>query len=91
MCNNILSSPFQYALVQPGAAGRKALLNWKVLPNLVSNMQDKYKVYNLCSERLYDASLFEGKVNYHSLFCYCYQGFKIDNLVCHCGCVFFNF
>ncbi|KAB2091588.1 hypothetical protein ES319_A03G202000v1 [Gossypium barbadense] len=25
-------------------------------------MQDKYKVYNLCSERLYDASLFEGKV-----------------------------
>ncbi|BAT93879.1 hypothetical protein VIGAN_08042700 [Vigna angularis var. angularis] len=23
---------------------------------------DKYKVYNLCSERLYDASLFEGKV-----------------------------
>ncbi|KAL9317238.1 hypothetical protein ACSQ67_013755 [Phaseolus vulgaris] len=24
--------------------------------------QDKYKVYNLCSERLYDASLFEGKV-----------------------------
>ena len=27
-------------------------------------MQDKYKVYNLCSERLYDASLFEGKVCY---------------------------
>lgn len=27
-------------------------------------MQDKYKVYNLCSERLYDASLFEGKVGY---------------------------
>jgi phosphatidylinositol-3,4,5-trisphosphate 3-phosphatase/dual-specificity protein phosphatase PTEN len=25
-------------------------------------MQDKYKVYNLCSERLYDASRFEGKV-----------------------------
>ncbi|PSS02688.1 Phosphatidylinositol 3,4,5-trisphosphate 3-phosphatase and protein-tyrosine-phosphatase [Actinidia chinensis var. chinensis] len=25
-------------------------------------MQEKYKVYNLCSERLYDASLFEGKV-----------------------------
>ncbi|KAI7741004.1 hypothetical protein M8C21_004769 [Ambrosia artemisiifolia] len=24
--------------------------------------KDKYKVYNLCSERLYDASLFEGKV-----------------------------
>ncbi|RYR28680.1 hypothetical protein Ahy_B01g052827 [Arachis hypogaea] len=23
---------------------------------------DKYKVYNLCSERLYDASLFEGKL-----------------------------
>nr|GEZ55654.1 phosphatidylinositol 3,4,5-trisphosphate 3-phosphatase and protein-tyrosine-phosphatase PTEN2A [Tanacetum cinerariifolium] len=23
---------------------------------------DKYKVYNLCSKRLYDASLFEGKV-----------------------------
>lgn len=31
-------------------------------------MQDKYKVYNLCSERLYDASLFEGKVcNFFSL------------------------
>lgn len=27
-------------------------------------VQDKYKVYNLCSERLYDASLFEGKVCY---------------------------
>lgn len=25
-------------------------------------MQGNYKVYNLCSERLYDASLFEGKV-----------------------------
>lgn len=25
-------------------------------------VQGKYKVYNLCSERLYDASLFEGKV-----------------------------
>ncbi|KAJ0011028.1 hypothetical protein Pint_33884 [Pistacia integerrima] len=25
--------------------------------------KDKYKVYNLCSERLYDASLFEGKVS----------------------------
>ena len=24
--------------------------------------KDKYKVYNLCSERLYNASLFEGKV-----------------------------
>ncbi|XLS47778.1 hypothetical protein HN51_022136 [Arachis hypogaea] len=24
--------------------------------------EDKYKVYNLCFERLYDASLFEGKV-----------------------------
>jgi hypothetical protein len=28
-------------------------------------MQGKYKVYNLCSERLYDASLFEGKVCYN--------------------------
>lgn len=26
-------------------------------------VQGKYKVYNLCSERLYDASLFEGKVH----------------------------
>ncbi|CAH2064534.1 unnamed protein product [Thlaspi arvense] len=30
--------------------------------NRVLIMQDKYKVYNLCSERLYDASRFEGKV-----------------------------
>jgi hypothetical protein len=30
-------------------------------------MQGKYKVYNLCSERLYDASLFEGKVCYDLL------------------------
>ncbi|KAK6946074.1 hypothetical protein RJ641_013618 [Dillenia turbinata] len=27
-----------------------------------TNHKGKYKVYNLCSERLYDASLFEGKV-----------------------------
>lgn len=31
-------------------------------------LQDKYKVYNLCAERLYDASLFEGKVCFHFLF-----------------------
>ncbi|KAF8404972.1 hypothetical protein HHK36_009867 [Tetracentron sinense] len=31
-------------------------------------VEGKYKVYNLCSERLYDASLFEGKVHYYSLF-----------------------
>ncbi|PPR88277.1 hypothetical protein GOBAR_AA32404 [Gossypium barbadense] len=31
-----------------------------------TNHKDKYKVYNLCSERLYDASLFEGKV-WHDL------------------------
>ena len=31
-------------------------------------MQDKYKVYNLCSERLYDASLFEGKVCYFNVY-----------------------
>lgn len=29
---------------------------------LLIPVQGKYKVYNLCSERLYDASLFEGKV-----------------------------
>lgn len=29
----------------------------------LSHLQGKYKVYNLCSERLYDASLFEGKVS----------------------------
>lgn len=34
----------------------------EVLHLTFSYMQDKYKVYNLCSERLYDASLFEGKV-----------------------------
>ena len=27
-------------------------------------VQGKYKVYNLCSERLYDASLFGGKVGH---------------------------
>lgn len=33
-----------------------------VISFLESHHKDKYKVYNLCSERLYDASLFEGKV-----------------------------
>lgn len=36
--------------------------NFILLSEKVLGMQDKYKVYNLCSERLYDASLFEGKV-----------------------------
>lgn len=31
-------------------------------------MQGKYKVYNLCSERLYDGSLFQGKVLFHFYF-----------------------
>ncbi|XP_021753352.1 phosphatidylinositol 3,4,5-trisphosphate 3-phosphatase and protein-tyrosine-phosphatase PTEN2A-like [Chenopodium quinoa] len=34
----------------------------EVISFLDSHHKDKYKVYNLCSERLYDASLFEGKV-----------------------------
>ncbi|KAK9667127.1 hypothetical protein RND81_14G235000 [Saponaria officinalis] len=34
----------------------------EVISFLESHHKDKYKVYNLCSERLYDASLFEGKV-----------------------------
>ncbi|KAH9623107.1 hypothetical protein KSS87_002538 [Heliosperma pusillum] len=34
----------------------------EVISFLESHHKGKYKVYNLCSERLYDASLFEGKV-----------------------------
>jgi hypothetical protein len=37
-------------------------------------LQGKYKVYNLCSERLYDASLFEGKV---------WAAYKLMSLFCH--------
>ncbi|GAA0185019.1 hypothetical protein LIER_32307 [Lithospermum erythrorhizon] len=32
-----------------------------VIKSLETRHKDKYKVYNLCSERLYDASLFEGR------------------------------
>ncbi|KAD5318360.1 hypothetical protein R6Q59_033604 [Mikania micrantha] len=34
----------------------------EVIKFFETNHKDKYKVYNLCSERLYDASLFEGKL-----------------------------
>ncbi|KAL5707054.1 hypothetical protein ACHQM5_025150 [Ranunculus cassubicifolius] len=34
----------------------------EVIKFLETNHKGKYKVYNLCSERLYDASLFQGKV-----------------------------
>ncbi|KAK8562893.1 hypothetical protein V6N13_018555 [Hibiscus sabdariffa] len=34
----------------------------EVIQFFETHHKDKYKVYNLCSERLYDASLFEGKV-----------------------------
>lgn len=34
----------------------------EVISFFETHHKDKYKVYNLCSERLYDASLFEGKV-----------------------------
>ncbi|CAI8604926.1 unnamed protein product [Vicia faba] len=34
----------------------------EVIKFFETNHKDKYKVYNLCLERLYDASLFEGKV-----------------------------
>ncbi|XP_047341561.1 LOW QUALITY PROTEIN: phosphatidylinositol 3,4,5-trisphosphate 3-phosphatase and protein-tyrosine-phosphatase PTEN2A-like [Impatiens glandulifera] len=34
----------------------------EVINFLETHHKEKYKVYNLCSERLYDASLFEGKV-----------------------------
>ncbi|GAA0164432.1 protein phosphatase [Lithospermum erythrorhizon] len=34
----------------------------EVIKFLETHHKDRYKVYNLCSERLYDASLFEGKV-----------------------------
>nr|GMD87674.1 phosphatidylinositol 3,4,5-trisphosphate 3-phosphatase and protein-tyrosine-phosphatase PTEN2A [Ipomoea batatas] len=34
----------------------------EVIKFFESHHKDKYKVYNLCSERLYDVSLFEGKV-----------------------------
>lgn len=40
---------------------------------LVLDPQDKYKVYNLCSERLYDASRFEGKV--------CIQTYSISQTI----------
>lgn len=33
-----------------------------VIRCLETNHKEKYKVYNLCAERLYDAALFEGKV-----------------------------
>ncbi|TXG64243.1 hypothetical protein EZV62_011237 [Acer yangbiense] len=35
----------------------------EVIKFFETHHKDKYKVYNLCSERLYDASLFEGKVH----------------------------
>ncbi|KAG6789775.1 hypothetical protein POTOM_005899 [Populus tomentosa] len=35
----------------------------EVIKFFETHHKDKYKVYNLCCERLYDASLFEGKVN----------------------------
>lgn len=38
------------------------LLQLYLTPLYMTFVQGKYKVYNLCSERLYDASLFEGKV-----------------------------
>jgi hypothetical protein len=52
--------------------------------------QGKYKVYNLCSERLYDASLLEGKVccilqivwaqlNHNCLFCHT----LVEHFCCH--------
>ncbi|PPD93292.1 hypothetical protein GOBAR_DD09776 [Gossypium barbadense] len=34
----------------------------EVIQFFETHHKDKYKVYNLCSERLYDASLFEGKM-----------------------------
>ncbi|KAH0767233.1 hypothetical protein KY285_003104 [Solanum tuberosum] len=34
----------------------------EVIKFFETHHKDKYKVYNLCAERLYDASLFEGKV-----------------------------
>nr|GMC78429.1 phosphatidylinositol 3,4,5-trisphosphate 3-phosphatase and protein-tyrosine-phosphatase PTEN2A-like [Ipomoea batatas] len=34
----------------------------EVIKFFETHHKGKYKVYNLCSERLYDASLFEGKV-----------------------------
>lgn len=59
----------------PCAIGQ-SLITWKVVLIAAFNMQDKYKVYNLCSERLYDASLFEGKVSCDSLLWHNYLGFR---------------
>ncbi|KAH7575297.1 hypothetical protein JRO89_XS02G0078300 [Xanthoceras sorbifolium] len=44
----------------------------EVIKFFETHHKDKYKVYNLCSERLYDASLFEGKV--HMCLAYGYMG-----------------
>jgi hypothetical protein len=51
---------------------------------LFTFFQGKYKVYNLCSERLYDASLLEGKVSYKMYFIFlllCIMLFEISNLM----------
>ncbi|KAB2602864.1 dual-specificity protein phosphatase PTEN [Pyrus ussuriensis x Pyrus communis] len=57
-----------------GGAGYEIIMQ-SPLDQLVSFLDlfgDKYKVHNLCSERLYDASLFEGKV----------ASFPFDDLNC---------
>ena len=61
-----LWSSDNFVLLKPWCAGKvqsiQSLFSWNL------DVQGKYKVYNLCSERLYDGSLFQGKVRFSSLF-----------------------
>ncbi|MCO5573400.1 hypothetical protein L7F22_027171 [Adiantum nelumboides] len=61
MFTQVMQNPRFMALLQPPPASQ-SIGTKKQKSEPAKAPQDKYKVYNLCSERLYDASLFEGKV-----------------------------